>query len=165
MTTNDFTASLLPDKTPEEVFDAIINLREWWSEEIEGNTDKLNEEFLYHYKDVHICKMKTIEFTPGKKVVWLVLDNHFSFTKDKTEWIGTKLNFEVFKKGEQTKLVFTHIGLVPQYECYDICDEAWTNYIKNSLHSLITTGKGQTNPREGEGFNSELAEKWKLKQY
>ena len=162
MNTADFTASLLLDKTPEEVFKAIANLRGWWSEEIEGNTDKLNEEFLYHYKDVHICKMKTIEFIPGKKVVWLVLDNHFSFTKDKTEWIGTKLNFEISKKNNQTQLIFTHIGLVPQYECYDICDEAWTNYIKNSLHKLITTGKGQPNPKEGEGFNTELAEKWKL---
>ena len=162
MNTADFTASLMVDQTPQEVFNAIINLRGWWSEEIEGNTDKLNEEFLYHYKDVHICKMKTIEFIPGKKIVWLVLDNHFSFTKDKTEWIDTKLSFEISKKNKQTQLVFTHIGLVPQYECYDICDEAWTKYIKNSLHNLITTGKGQPNPKEGEGFNSELAEKWKL---
>jgi len=29
--------------------------------------------------------MKIIEFAPGKKIVWLVLDNYFNFTEDKTE--------------------------------------------------------------------------------
>ena len=43
------------DQTPEEVFNAINNPRGWWSEEIEGSTDKLNDEFNYHYKDVHHC--------------------------------------------------------------------------------------------------------------
>jgi hypothetical protein len=40
--------------------------------------------------------------------------------------------------------------------------DAWTNYIKNSLRSLITTGKGQPNPKEGDGFNAEIVKKWKL---
>jgi len=37
------------------------------------------------------------------------------------------------------------LGLVPEYECYDICQNAWTNYIQNSLRNLIVTGKGQPN--------------------
>jgi len=163
MKTSDFTTTLLVDQTPEEIFNSIINLRGWWSEEIEGNTDKLNDEFLYHYKDIHICKIKTLELIPGKKVVWLIQENHFSFTKDKTEWKDTKLSFEISKKNNKTQLVFTHIGLVPEYECYNVCNESWTNYINNSLQSLITTGKGQPNPKEGEGFNSKIVEKWKLK--
>jgi len=36
-----------------------------------------------------------------------------------------------------------------QYECYEICQDAWTNYIQNSLSDLITTGKGQPNAKEG----------------
>lgn len=159
-----FTATLLVDQTPKEVFNAINNVRGWWSEEIEGNTDKLNSEFRYHYKDVHICKMKIVEFVPDKKVVWQVLDNYFNFIKDKSEWIGTKICFEISKKDNQTQLYFTHQGLVPQYECYDICKEAWGNYINNSLRGLIETGKGSPNPKEGEGYNFELAEKWGLQQ-
>jgi hypothetical protein len=96
-------------------------------------------------KDVHSCKMKLIEVIPRKKVVWLVLDNYFKFTKDKSEWIGTKIIFEIAEKDNKTQLQFTHQGLVPQYECYDICRDAWTSYIQNSLRSLISTGKGQPN--------------------
>ena len=147
MTITDFTTTLLVDQTPKEVFHAITNVRAWWSEEIEGSTDKLNETFTYHYKDVHNCKMKLIELIPGKKVVWLVLDNYFSFTKDKSEWKGTKLSFEISEKNGKTQIRFTHIGLVPEYECFDICTNAWSQYIQQSLLSLITTGKGQPNFR------------------
>ena len=163
MTTTDFT-SILIDQTPEEALNAIINIRGWWSEEIEGDTDKLNSESIYHYRDVHYCKLKLTELVPGQKAVWLVLDNHFKFTQDKSEWIGTKLVFDITQKGDQTEIRFTHEGLVPQYECYDICREAWTNYINNSLRSLITTGKGQPNPKEGDDYNTALAKKWKLEQ-
>ncbi len=41
------------------------------------------------------------------------------------------------------------------------CNDAWTSYIQGSLHSLITTGKGKPNPKEG-GLNAELVEKWGL---
>lgn len=162
MKTSDFTTTFLVDQTPEEAINAIKNIRGWWSEGVEGSTDKLNDEFIYHYKDVHYCKMQLIELVPDQRVVWLVLDNYFKFTEDKSEWIGTKLVFDISRKDDQTAVRFTHAGLVPQYECYEICREAWTNYIQNSLRNLITTGKGEPNPKEEDGFNAELAQKWKL---
>lgn len=141
----DFTTTVLVDHTPSAAFNAINNVRGWWSEEIEGDTDKLNAEFNYHYEDVHRCKMKIIELIPNEKVVWLVLDNYFKFTKDKTEWKGTKIIFDILKKDNKTQIRFTHQGLVPEYECYEVCRGAWSNYINNSLYSLITTDKGQPN--------------------
>jgi hypothetical protein len=145
MTTPDFTTTILVDQTPKEAFDAINNVRGWWSEEIEGSTSKLNDEFKYHYEDVHRSQMKLIEVIPDKKVVWLVINNYFKFTKDKSEWTGTKIIFDISRKDNKTQIHFTHLGLVPEYECYDICRDAWTNYIQNSLRSLIVTGQGQPN--------------------
>jgi hypothetical protein len=148
MITPDFTSTLLVDQTPKESFDAINHVRGWWSEEIAGSTDKLNDEFTYHFEDVHRCKMKIIEFIPDRKVAWLVLENYFKFTKDKTEWNGTKISFEISQKDGKTQIRFTHLGLVPEYECYDICQNAWTHYIQDSLRLLITTGKGQPNGKD-----------------
>ena len=145
MTSSDFTTTILVDQSPQEAFKAINNVRGWWSEEIEGNTDKLNDEFKYHFEDVHNCQIKVIELVPDKKVVWLVMNNYFKFTKDKSEWTGTKIIFEISEKGDKTQIRFTHLGLVPEYECYDICQNAWTTYIQKSLRNLITTGKGQPN--------------------
>jgi len=143
MTNTDFTTTLLVDQTPKEAFNAINNVRGWWSEGVEGSTDKLNAEFTYHYEDVHYCQMKIIEFIPNKKVVWLVKYNYFNFTKDRSEWTGTKISFEIAEKGKKTEIRFTHRGLVPEYECFDVCSNAWGQYIQQSLMSLITTGKGK----------------------
>ncbi len=161
MDKKDFTSTILVDQDPTTAFQAIQNFRAWWSEEIEGNTDQLNETFFYHYKEVHLCKIKLIEVVPDKKLVYQVIDNAFSFTQDKSEWIGTHLIFELSQEGNKTKVVFTHQGLVPEYECYEVCNDAWTSYIQGSLQSLITTGTGKPNPKEG-GLNAELVEKWGL---
>jgi hypothetical protein len=148
MKTQNFTTTISVEQTPEEAFNAINNPRGWWSQAIEGDTDKLGAEFEYHYQDVHRCKFKVTEFIPGKKIVWHVVENYFNFVKDKTEWTGTDVVFEIAKKGKQTEIRFTHIGLVPAYECYDVCANAWGSYITSSLRNLITTGKGQPNPLE-----------------
>lgn len=148
MTLTDFTTTIIVDQAPAEVFDAINNVRGWWSEEIEGSTDKLNAIFNYHYQDVHRCTIKITEFIPGKKVAWLVTDNYFSFTKEKSEWKGNTIIFDISEKDNKTLLRFTQLGLVPEYECYDICQNAWNTYIQKSLYSLITTGKGQPNGKD-----------------
>jgi len=163
MENKNYTATIKVKQDPTSVFNAIKSFRDWWSEEIEGETDKLNEVFFYHYKDVHLCKIKLIELIPNKKIVYQVMDNQFSFTKDKTEWIDTKLIFEVSSDGNETKVQFTHEGLIPEYECYEICNDSWSNYIQKSLYDLITSGKGKPNPKGADGFNAEVVEKWKLK--
>jgi hypothetical protein len=150
MKTEGYTTSFTLDRTPEEVFNAINNVRGWWSENIEGGTEKLGDEFTYRYKDVHFCKIRIAEPIAGTKVVWHVLDNRFNFTKDKNEWKGTDVIFEVSKKGNKTEVRFTHRGLVPEYECFDVRSNAWCSYINGSLRSLTTTGKGHTNPKEKE---------------
>src|SRR5882672_6409571 len=124
MTTSDFTTTIVVDQTPKEAFNAINNPRGWWSEEIEGSTDKLNDEFNYHFEDIHRCRLKLIEVIPDKKVVWLVMENYFKpeifddavhhlrsndrFTNDKAEWTDTKISFEISEKDDKTQIRFTH---------------------------------------------------------
>ncbi|TMV42836.1 SRPBCC domain-containing protein [Paenibacillus mesophilus] len=141
----NYNAVFTVDQSPEVVFNAINNVRGWWSQEIEGDTDKLGTVFSYHYKDIHRCKMEITELIRNEKVVWYVQENYFSFTQDKTEWTGTTINFEISRKGDKTEVKFTHIGLVPHFECFNTCTEGWNNYVNGSLRSLITTGIGQPN--------------------
>lgn len=145
MSATDFTTTIQVDQSPEEVFDAVTNVRGWWSEEIEGDTAQLNDVFDYHYEDIHRCTIKLIEVIENQKIVWLIEKNYFKFTEDKTEWTGTNPTFEILKKDGKTELRFTHFGLNPEYECFEICRDSWTNYIQNSLKKLITTGKGEPN--------------------
>ena len=136
------------DKSPEEVFNAVNNVRGWWSGEITGKTDKLDSIWEYRYKDMHRSKQKITELVPGKKIVWKVIDSYLSFIKNKEEWNGTSIVFNITKKGNKTELHFTHVGLIPKIECYEACTDAWGFYIKTSLRNFIMNGNGQPNPKE-----------------
>jgi hypothetical protein len=45
MSNKDFTATISVGETPEEAFIPINRARGWWSEIIDGSTDKLGGEF------------------------------------------------------------------------------------------------------------------------
>jgi len=92
--------------------------------------------------DVHYSKLKVTELVPDEKVVWQVLENHMNFVEDQAEWVGTKIIFEIARKGDQTEVRFSHLGLLQEYECYDVCSNAWGSLMHSSLPSLIATGTG-----------------------
>lgn len=142
MATKDFTTSIVVDNPAEEVFSAINNVSAWWQGEIRGSTDKPGDQFDYRMKDFHFSRQKITEFIPGKKVVWLVTDSRLSSFENPSEWTGTKIIFEITELNKKTQLRFTHIGLVPAFRCYDDCSGAWEPLIRESLYSLITTGRG-----------------------
>jgi len=143
MNNQNYMTTVSVNQTPEQVFDVVNNVVGWWQGEIKGSTNKLNDEFTYRMEEIHFSKQKVMELVPNKKVVWLVTDSRLSSFKDKSEWTGTKISFEISEVNNKTQLRFTHAGLVPKIECYGDCSNAWEMLIEQSLFSLITTGKGK----------------------
>ena len=163
MIQQSFTNTLTVDQTNEQVFNAVINPRAWWSENISGPSDLQGGQFHYAYRTVHTSEIVVEELTPNSRVVWRVIGNHFDNIKDDSEWIGTQIVFDISRQGEKTLLTFSHIGLVPDYECYEICEKAWTFFTGDSLYKLITTGIGDpieladaTEPPANEGDRENL---------
>jgi activator of Hsp90 ATPase-like protein len=146
MTNDHYTAAFSVDQSADEVFAAINNVRGWWTGDIEGGTDKLGDEFTYRYEDLHRSKQKITELVPDKKVVWLVLDANLKFNEDPSEWAGSEITFEVAPNGGKTEVRFAHVGLVPEFECFDACSSGWNFFINGSLRTLITTGGGPSTP-------------------
>jgi len=143
MKKQDFTTTIVVDQTPKQVFNAINNPQAWWSGEIKGSTDKLNDEFTYRYKELHLSKQRIVEMIPDQKVVWLVTESKINYAEDKKEWTDTKISFEISEQDNKTQLRFTHLGLVPEIECFDSCSNSWSQLIQQGLFSLITIGKGK----------------------
>lgn len=146
MTKQDFAITMMVDHSAQEVFIAIKNVRGWWSglygEEFEGNSDEQNDEFIYRAGEgMHYSKQKLIELIPDKKIVWLVTESKLNFLEDKSEWTGTKICFDISTQGDKTQVRFTHLGLLPEIECYNSCAPVWTKYVQEKLVSLITKGK------------------------
>jgi hypothetical protein len=144
MATSDFTITLSVDRTPNEAFNAINSVREWWTEDMEGSSRKLNDEFTVRFfDDIHVSTQKLVDVIPDKKVVWLVTKSALNFLEDQNEWTGTKISFEITQKNNQTQIHFAHLGLVPEIECYEDCSAGWSRYITGSLLHLLTKGKGK----------------------
>jgi hypothetical protein len=136
MIARSYTLSLSVNQTPAQVFAAINNVREWWPE-IEGRAERVGAIFKHRFENLHRCELVVKDLIPDKKVVWSVLDNYFSFTEDHTEWKGTEIVFEIARKGDKTVVKFTHVGLVPEYECFGVCTDGWRSLIDGSLYELI----------------------------
>jgi uncharacterized protein YndB with AHSA1/START domain len=149
MKSKSYSTSFRVSQSPEQVFAAISNPRAWWSEDADGNPDRLGAEFQHRHEDVHHCTLKVTEFDPGRRVVWHVVENFFSFLKDQNEWKGTDIVFDISRDAKSTLVRFQHAGLVPSHECYGLCSSAWHSVIGSSLRDLIATGAGQPESKGG----------------
>jgi hypothetical protein len=142
METSDYTVSITVKANAEQAFKSINSVSKWWTEHVEGRTEKLNDEFIVRSGDVHYSKHKIIEVIPNKKVVWLVTDSKLNWIENnKDEWTNTKMVFDINPNGDNTTITFTHLGLTPGQECYDNCVKGWDSIIKQNLYKFVTTGE------------------------
>jgi Activator of Hsp90 ATPase homolog 1-like protein len=143
MKKQDYTATISANVNADKAFNCVNSVSKWWTESVEGSTEKLNDVFTVRFADTFVTH-KIIEMVPNKKVVWLVTNCNLHWIKNKKEWKDTKMSFEISTENNSTQIDFTHIGLIPGIECYKDCQKGWDSYIKTSLYNLITTGKGIT---------------------
>ena len=140
-----YTTSFTVDQSPEDVFKAINNVRAWWLGDIEGRTDRLGDEFTYRYQDLHRSTHKITELAPGKKIVWHTVDASLNFVKDKTEWNGTDIVFEIARKGDKTELRFTQSDWFRPSSAMAAAQAPGAPTSTSSLRRLIMDGKAKPN--------------------
>ncbi len=139
---NDFTSSISAKISADEAIKKIGKVPEWWGISFSGSTEKQNDKFVVKMSGDSFFNFTVTELVPGKRVVWLVTDCNMPWYTDKKEWANTKLIFDLTEDKGVTTLNFTHEGLTPDVECYKDCEPGWTHWIKTSLFSYFTTGKG-----------------------
>jgi uncharacterized protein YndB with AHSA1/START domain len=137
--------SLTLEANPATVYAALTTptgLRGWWTQDCDVATEvgsALHFRFGPHYKHMHIERLE-----PGREVRWLCTAAHIDighFTR-RDEWVGTQLVFRLTPIGAgRTQLDFEHIGLVPSFECYDLCKSGWQHFLA-SLQQYAQTGQG-----------------------
>jgi hypothetical protein len=147
MKKQDYTATLLVNAPANKTFKSINHVAGWWTENIEGSSEKLDDVFIIRFGQT-FTTMKIVDSIPDKKVVWNVMDCNLHWLADKKEWKNTRMVFEISAEGDATRIQFTHVGLTPQVACYDDCVKGWDQYIKDSLGKLINEGKGLPQRKE-----------------
>lgn len=144
MESQNFTTTIAVANPPESVFKIITaDVAKWWGgKDFKGNSTSLNDEFIINHPNAHYSNQKLIEVIPNKKIVWLVTESTlYWLQKDKHEWENTKMIFEINQEGDKTILHFTHEGLIPEKECYQLCHKGWDTVIRDYLFNYITKGE------------------------
>ena len=146
MGNNNFNSSISAKISADEAIKRISNVPGWWGVTFTGSAEKQNDTFIVKMSEDSFFNFTVAELTPAERVVWLVTDCNMPWYSDKKEWADTKLIFDLHEHNGVTELKFTHDGLTPNLECYKDCDPGWTHWIKTSLFSYFTTGKGVFRP-------------------
>jgi len=144
MASQDFTTTITVAQSPGEVFGAINDVRGWWTGDIDGDSHEVGDEFTYRYPGAHYSRQRVTELVPGQRIVWRVVDSHLDGFDNPSEWTGTDIVFDLTPTPDGTDVSFRHVGLVPDFECYDNCSNAWRFLVNASLSNLISTGEGPT---------------------
>ncbi|MDB5116999.1 MAG: hypothetical protein JWQ79_2491 [Mucilaginibacter sp.] len=147
MAKNDFNSSTSAKISAGEAIKKISNVPEWWGVPFTGSAEKQNDQFIVKMGGDSFFDFTVEELIPDKRVVWLVTDCNMPWYSDKKEWANTKLIFDLSENNGVTEVNFKHEGLTPEVECYKDCERGWTHWIKTSLFSYFTTGKGDFNQK------------------
>ena len=134
-TTARYTTAIEVAKSPDEVFNHIINdVPKFWPEEFKGRSSELNDEFIFTSEGGHYSKNKVVELIPNKKVVWLVTES--TRETDNFDWTGTKMVFELSPNVSHTLLEFTYDGIILEGE-YDRLVQICDMVIKEMLYNFM----------------------------
>lgn len=140
-----FHQSLVLDAPPAAVYATLTTpagLRGWWTRDCDVTTEPggtLHFRFGPHRKAMRIDRLD-----PDREVRWTCTEAHIDFAEftRKDEWVGTEIIFRLSPHGDgRTRLDFEHIGLVPAFECWEVCSAGWRHFL-GSLQQYIETGRG-----------------------
>jgi hypothetical protein len=135
---------MLVKTSPADAIRGINNVTNWWAIDTTGNSDKTGDIFTVHFGKT-FSTIKIAAIIPGSKIVWEVLDCNLELLANKKEWQGTTIFWDIMVEDKGTRITMTHVGLVPEKECYNDCKNGWNFYVKKSLYGLLAASEGSPN--------------------
>ena len=130
-----------------QVYKALTSLEglaNWWSEEVEGNTQTGGKiEFRFRSKAGELIGkmvMEVQELNAQKDVRWRCIDGP-------PEWIGTDITFQLSLQDNQTILIFGHRNWREPIEFMAHCSMKWAVFLL-SLREYAETGTGKPSPND-----------------
>lgn len=138
-----YTKTVQLAATGEKLFESISAIPLWWTAMFEGSATQAGGKFTVRFGPQVYKTFLVEEMLPYIRIVWDVVDAFIDIPelKNKKEWIGSKIIWEIIPLDTGCELRFTHIGLTPDVECYTICEKGWNNFLQ-SLVIYTTTGTG-----------------------
>lgn len=146
MNHHDYRIHINANITASEAFKRINAVSDWWAKDFTGRSQQLGDTFTVRFGNTFV-DFKITEVVPDERVIWKVIDSHLPWLQNKDEWTGTTVVWEVTQVNGITQIGMTHVGLVPDVECYGKCELGWNFYVGESLRKLMAENVGMPDGR------------------
>lgn len=148
MNHSNYTRTITVSSTAEAAYLALTEgMKFWWTKPdkpilVVGDRSKFT---FPPNKSFWTFEATTLE--PSRSVEMICIEAmhlHEGQPKEiESEWLGTKVAWDIKRAGDQTQLRLEHCGLVPDLLCYDICEAGWDMFFVGSLKAYLDTGTGR----------------------
>lgn len=128
--------------SPRAVYDSLADcqrLSTWWTSDTTGDAEA-GGVIHFRFGDRGGFKMKVLESTPEKRVVWEVIEGP-------EDWVGTKVIWDLAPEGKGTTIRFKHAGWREQVDFMGHCSMKWGTFLM-SLKQMHEQGKGAPFPSD-----------------
>ncbi len=144
---SNYSAKILTSARPDTVYEALTTgIEKWWTKP-DAIISKVGDvaKFTFPPQESY-WTFKAIDLVPNERV-FLECVEAFHIILDKpdasqTEWLGSKMVFDIAPTENGCDVTLEHVGLVPQLHCFEVCEEGWNFFYLNSLQALLDTGEG-----------------------
>lgn len=141
---SDYQKVMTIDQPAREVFAAITaHISDWWSNDLTGAASRVGDSFTIAFGETRKT-MDIVEVIPDKQVIWKCVASYLDIPglKNKAEWVGTRIIWTLTAAGQGATLTLLHEGFNQSFECYDVCEAGWEQFLA-SLQEYLATGVGK----------------------
>lgn len=144
----DYTATICCPVAKDRIYRAItLEMSNWWAD-MSSPFRKIGDTAKTDFGVESYWVFKAVTLKDSNLVELECCESHMvsDGLQNPKEWLGTVLRYEITEESaSSTQVTFTHIGLKPEIECYEICKKGWDHYFlvsfKNYLDSLTSVQK------------------------
>jgi uncharacterized protein YndB with AHSA1/START domain len=125
---NSYTKTLTVAATPEEVFAALTEpdqVTAWWSAKSTTGSGRAGGQLQITFgAEPRPTVIRVLAADRPDVVVWEVTASPLV-----PDWEGTQPTFTMATTHNSCRLNFTHYGLIPTLECFEMCNVDWGRFL------------------------------------
>ncbi|MDF1697945.1 MAG: hypothetical protein P1U56_19010 [Saprospiraceae bacterium] len=140
----DYKNKISTSANQETSFYALAKQVDQWWGKVDNSISKIGDEFSIYFGETE-WRFKIIEYVPFEKITWHCIKAthiHGDLIDIEEEWLNSKMYWKILDRNGETEISFSHIGLTPALNCFDVCRKGWDFFISTSLKNYLDSGKG-----------------------
>lgn len=148
MTSQNYTRTISVNAKPEQVYHALTEgMHEWWTKP-DAPMKQIGDRSKFTFppgRSFWTFEARTLEFATRVEMVCVeAFHLHDGLGEEiETEWLNTKIIWNIEPQNEGTVVKFEHDGLRPSLLCYEVCEAGWDMFFVDSLKAYLDTGIGK----------------------